>query len=98
VNFFNPSLIVFGGGVSRAGDLLLPGIRQAVLELSLPLATRNLRIDITRLGDTAGTIGAAFAVIDLLLRADRFEWWAERNRAGAAITQARTTTPRLAAG
>jgi glucokinase-like ROK family protein len=99
VNFFNPSLIVFGGGVSRAGDLLLPGIRQAVLELSLPLATRNLRIDITRLGDTAGTIGAAFAVIDLLLRADRFEWWAERNRAGAAITPGRRTTPsRLAAG
>jgi predicted NBD/HSP70 family sugar kinase len=99
VNFFNPSLIVFGGGVSRAGDLLLPGIRQAVLELSLPLATRNLRIDITRLGDTAGTIGAAFAVIDQLLRADRFDWWAERNRAGAAITPARRTTPtRLAAG
>jgi hypothetical protein len=72
---------VFGGGVSRAGDLLLPGIRQAVLRLSIPLATRNLRIDITRLGDTAGTIGAAFAVIDQLLRADRFSWWTERNRA-----------------
>jgi glucokinase-like ROK family protein len=84
VNFFNPSLIVFGGGVARAGDLLLPGIRQAVLELSLPLATRDLRIDITRLGDTAGTIGAAFAVIDQLLRADRFTWWTERNRAAAA--------------
>jgi glucokinase-like ROK family protein len=89
VNFFNPSLLVFGGGVSRAGDLLLPGIRQAVLELSLPLATRNLRIDITRLGDTAGTIGAAFAVINQLLRSDRFEWWAERNQAG---------TPHLVAG
>jgi len=88
VNFFNPSLIVFGGGVSRAGDLLLPGIRQAVLELSLPLATRNLRIDITRLGERAGTTGAAFAVIDQLLRADRFEWWAERSRAA---------TPQLAA-
>lgn len=88
VNFFNPSLIVFGGGVSQAGDLLLPGIRQAVLELSLPLATRNLRIDITRLGDAAGTIGAAFAVIDQLLRADRFEWWADRTAA----------EPRLAAG
>ena len=103
VNFFNPSLLVFGGGVARAGDLLLPGIRQAVLELSLPLATRNLRVDITHLGDTAGTIGAAFAVIDQLLRADRFEWWAERNRAASAITPARrgpgrTARPRLAAG
>jgi glucokinase-like ROK family protein len=83
VNFFNPSLIVFGGGVTRAGDLLLPKIRQAILELSLPLATRNLRIDITRLDDTAGTIGAAFAVIDQLLCGDRFTWWAERNRAAA---------------
>ena len=91
VNFFNPSMLVFGGGVSRAGDLLLPGIRQAVLELSLPLATRNLRIDITRLGDTAGTIGAAFTIINHLLRADRFEWWAERNQAPA-------DTPRLVAG
>jgi glucokinase-like ROK family protein len=84
VNFFNPSLLVFGGGVSRAGDLLLPKIRQAVLELSLPLATRNLRTDITRLDDTAGTIGAAFAVIDQLLSADRFTWWTERNRRLAA--------------
>ena len=84
VNFFNPSLVVFGGGVSRAGDLLLPGIRKAVLELSLPLATRNLRIDITRLDDTAGTIGAAFAVIDQILSADWFTWWTERNRRLAA--------------
>jgi glucokinase-like ROK family protein len=101
VNFFNPALIVFGGGVSRAGDLLLPGIRQAVLELSLPLATRNLRIDITRLGDTSGTIGAAFAVIDQLLRADRFAWWADRYHAGRSIPPARppgrTTSRRLAA-
>jgi hypothetical protein len=83
VNFFNPPLIVFGGGVSRAGHLLLPGIRQAVLKLSTPLASRNLRIDITRLRDTAGTIGAAFAVIDQLLHADRFTWWTERNHAAA---------------
>ena len=57
VNIFNPSLLVFGGGVLRAGDLLLPGIRQAVLNLSTSLATRDLRIDITRPGETAGTIG-----------------------------------------
>lgn len=96
VNFFNPSLMVFGGGVARAGDHLLPGIRQAVLELSLPLATRNLQIDITRLGDTAGTIGAAFCVIDQLLRADRFEWWAERNHAAVPDVPVADVTQRLA--
>lgn len=78
VNFFNPRLIVFGGGVSRAGDILLPGIRQGVLELSLPLATRHLRIEITQLHDAAGTSGAALSVIDQLLAAEWFDFWADR--------------------
>jgi predicted NBD/HSP70 family sugar kinase len=38
VNFFNPSLIVIGGGVAGAGDLLLATIRQAIYRRSLPLA------------------------------------------------------------
>lgn len=84
VNFFNPRLIVFGGGVSQAGDILLPGIRQGVLELSLPLATRRLRIEITQLHDAAGTSGAALSVIDQLLSAEWFDWWAER--AGATVS------------
>ena len=42
VNFFNPSLIVIGGGVAGAGDLLLATIRESVYRRSLPLATRDL--------------------------------------------------------
>lgn len=83
VNFFNPALIVYGGGATRAGDLLLPGIRQTVLELSLPLATRSLQIDITHLGDRVATAGAALAVVDELMRADRFDWWAARRQVPA---------------
>src|SRR4030042_5993022 len=44
VNFYNPRMIVIGGGVSHLGNLLLSSIRQAVLSRSLPLATRNLDI------------------------------------------------------
>src|SRR4030042_958897 len=44
VNFYNPGMIVIGGGVSNLGNLLLSSIRQAVLSRSLPLATRNLDI------------------------------------------------------
>ena len=44
VNFYNPSLIIIGGGVAEAGDLLLAAIRQVVYRKSLPLATRNLPI------------------------------------------------------
>ncbi len=44
VNFFNPSLVVIGGGVAGAGDLLLATIRQAIYRRSLPLATRDLTV------------------------------------------------------
>ena len=42
VNFFNPSLIVIGGGVAASGDLFLAAIRETVYRRSLPLATREL--------------------------------------------------------
>ena len=37
VNFYNPDMIVIGGGVSNLGNLLLSSIRQAVFSRSLPL-------------------------------------------------------------
>jgi glucokinase-like ROK family protein len=66
VNFFNPSLIVIGGGVAGAGDSFLAAIRESVYRRSLPLATRELRIEQSALGDTAGVIGAAAVVADEL--------------------------------
>ncbi|MCI3270757.1 MULTISPECIES: ROK family protein [Streptomyces] len=78
VSFFNPSLVAIGGGVSKAGDVLLAAIRQAVYEFSLPLATRHLQIVPAGLGETAGIVGAAFTALDAVLRADRLAWWAEQ--------------------
>ena len=66
VNFFNPSLIVIGGGVANAGDQLLAAIREAVYRRSLPLATRDLLILPSALGGRAGVIGAAAMVGDEL--------------------------------
>jgi glucokinase-like ROK family protein len=76
VNFFNPSLVVIGGGV--AGDLILAGIRQAIYRRSLPLATRDLRITASALGDEAGLRGAAFVVADELFSRDRLSLWIDR--------------------
>lgn len=67
VNFFNPSLILVGGGVASAGDLYLSQVRLAVLSRSLPLATRSLEILQSPLADRAGLRGAAFMVVDELL-------------------------------
>ena len=71
VNFFNPSLILIGGGVASAGDLYLAEVRQSVIARSLPLATRSLQIARSPLADRAGLRGAAFMVVDELLSPER---------------------------
>jgi glucokinase-like ROK family protein len=64
VNFYNPSMIVIGGGVSNLGNLLLSTIRQTVLKRSLPLATRDLLIVFSEIGRDAGVIGAINLAMD----------------------------------
>ena len=75
VNFFNPSLIVIGGGVAGAGDQLLATIRETVYSRSLPLATRELIVMRSELGDRAGVVGAAAIVTDELFRASHLTQW-----------------------
>ncbi|NDL57135.1 ROK family protein [Phytoactinopolyspora mesophila] len=64
VSLFNPSVIVVGGSLSRAGEHLIAGVREVVYLRSLPLATQHLRIVQSHTGDRAGIIGAAVMVID----------------------------------
>jgi predicted NBD/HSP70 family sugar kinase len=66
VNFYNPAMIVIGGGVSKLGDILLSSIRQAVLNRSLPLATRNLDLVFSAIGADAGIIGAINLAMDYI--------------------------------
>lgn len=75
VNFFNPSLIVIGGGVAEAGDVFLAAIRQSVYSRSLPLATRDLRITRSPLSTSAGLSGAAAVAIDELFQPGRIARW-----------------------
>ncbi|MDL4821095.1 ROK family transcriptional regulator [Actinomadura opuntiae] len=69
INVFNPELVVIGGGVSLAGDLLLPSLRKTVYARSLPLATRDLRVTLSAHADQAGVVGAALTAVDELLSA-----------------------------
>jgi glucokinase-like ROK family protein len=66
VNFFNPSMIVIGGGVANSPDVLLAAIRESIYRRSLPLATRNLLIQRSSLGGLAGVIGASGMAVDQL--------------------------------
>lgn len=67
VNLLNPSVVVLGGQLAGAGEHLLAGIRAQVYARSLPLATRDLVITTTRLGDDAGLIGLAHMLADQVL-------------------------------
>ena len=67
INFFNPGAIVIGGDISEAHQQLLAGVREVVFGRSLPMATRDLRMGCSQLGDRAGVIGAAIMVIEHVL-------------------------------
>ncbi|MFO7681869.1 MAG: ROK family protein [Chloroflexota bacterium] len=64
VNFYNPQMILIGGGVSHIGIRLLSAIRQAVLRRSTALSTRHLRIEFSPLGKDAGVIGAIWLALE----------------------------------
>ncbi|GGP68965.1 ROK family transcriptional regulator [Saccharothrix coeruleofusca] len=64
VSFLNPGMVVIGGGVSRLGHSLLAEVRSAVYRRSLPLATGNLPIVLSELGELSGVIGAAWSATD----------------------------------
>lgn len=63
VSMLNPSVIVMGGSLAEAGEMLLAGVREAVYRRSLPLATEHLRIVTSVTGAQAGVVGAATMVI-----------------------------------
>jgi predicted NBD/HSP70 family sugar kinase len=67
VNFFNPEVIVIGGDVGTASHQLLAGVREVIFQRSLPLATEDLRVVPSGLGDRAGVVGAAVMVIEHVL-------------------------------
>jgi glucokinase len=59
LHIFNPTIIIFGGGVSRSGSLLFNPV-QAALEHSLmtPAYLQDLKITEALLGDDTGLLGA----------------------------------------
>ncbi|KAF0107467.1 MAG: glucokinase [Anaerolineaceae bacterium] len=59
LHIFNPSIVIFGGGVSLSGALLLDPVRASVQRLVMtPAYLDGLQIVLARLGDDAGLLGA----------------------------------------
>ena len=64
VNIFNPEMVVVGGGVSAAGDLLLDTAREECRRRALKATGEEVRIVVAKLGNDAGLIGAAALVFE----------------------------------
>lgn len=57
--FFDPDLVLIGGGVSAAGELLLAPIRRTMADRALPAYAGHAQVGLAQLGNDAGLIGAA---------------------------------------
>jgi glucokinase len=65
VNIFNPSVVVVGGGVIAAGEMLLAPARRVVAERALWPARDVVDIVPARFGQEAGMLGAATMALEL---------------------------------
>jgi glucokinase len=58
----NPELIVIGGGISGAGNILFDPLKKAFKDAALPRILENTAIVPAKLGNMAGLIGAAYLI------------------------------------
>ncbi len=67
VNLLNPQVVVFGGDLAEAFEPLLAGVREQVYRRALAPATRELSVERSALGPSAGVAGcAAMALAEVL--------------------------------
>jgi glucokinase len=57
VNMLNPEVVVVGGGLFQAADVYLDPVRREFKRWAQPLAARNVRIELSGLGEDAGLYG-----------------------------------------
>ena len=64
VDVLNPEIIVIGGGVAAAGNMILDAARKTMKQWAQPLAVKQVRVVRSRLGTRAGLLGAAKLAFD----------------------------------
>lgn len=68
VNLLNPSMVVVGGGTTRAGHMLMNPLRETVMARALPSLRERVQILQTPLGEDSCPLGGAALVIEELFR------------------------------
>ncbi|OEV06059.1 hypothetical protein AN216_00745 [Streptomyces oceani] len=78
INLLNPQVISIWGYLADAGDHLFAGVHESVYRYAVHAATRNLRIERSRLGDDASTRGAAAMVVERTLLPEAIDRYIQR--------------------
>jgi predicted NBD/HSP70 family sugar kinase len=73
ISLINPSVIVLGGAMARAGEHLIAGVREVVYARSMPLATQHLQITQSSVGANAAVLGASILAIHHVLSPESVE-------------------------
>lgn len=69
LNLLNPDTIILGGGITRAGDLLVDAVRSTIEKSSLAASVSNADIRVSALDEWGIAVGAATLVLESALQA-----------------------------
>lgn len=81
VSLLNPSVVVMGGSLVSAGEPFLAGVREAIYQQAVPLATRDLLVVESRMRELGGVRGASALSIESALSVDAID-----ERAGSVVS------------
>ena len=59
VSLFDPEIVVIGGGMAKASDLYLDALRKAMRERAQPIATKKVKVVVSKLAGDANLLGVA---------------------------------------
>ncbi len=59
VSLFDPEIVTLGGGMASASDLYFKSMRSAMLERAQPLAAKQVKLAVTKLGENVNLLGCA---------------------------------------
>ena len=66
IDLLNPEMVVIGGGIAQAGDIILEPIRRTVTATAIRSLARTCQIVPAELGDNAGIFGGAAIILQQL--------------------------------
>jgi glucokinase len=59
VSLLDPEIVVIGGGMAAAADLYVDPLKQAMMERAQPLAVKQVRLAVSKLGEVVNLLGCA---------------------------------------